>query len=410
MKMNWRIWTGAAAVAAVIGAIAFYQAGTCATVVAAEQPAAPPALEKAHSLSDAFAWVADRVKPAVVSIIATKYITMPRMHRYLNPFFFDFDNQDEDTPRRGGRGGEGARRFKQEGLGTGFIIDRSGYIVTAHHVIKGVDELKVFLADKRQFDAKVVGTDPKTDLAVIKINGKDLPTVPLGDSEAVRVGDWVIAIGSPYGLPQTVTAGIVSAKGRQGVMGRDGYEDFIQTDAAINQGNSGGPLVNLRGEVIGVNDAIYSASGANAGIGFAVPSAMVKHVLPSLRAGKPVQRGQLGVMIQDINEDLAQQFGLKQTTGVLVGEVTDGSAAQKAGIQRGDVILKYNGEAVEDVNDLRNRVAATPPGGKAPVELIRKGKTMTITVTVGEASATTAGATTEEASSEKTSLAACRTY
>ncbi len=404
MKMNWKMWTGAAAVTAVIAGAALYEAGACTKVVAAEQPAAPAAVDTARSLSDAFAWVADRVKPAVVSIIATKYITMPQSHRYLHPFFFDFENQGEDTPRRGGRGGEGARRFKQEGLGSGFIMDKDGYILTAHHVVKGVHELKVFLADKRQFDAKVVGSDPKTDLAVIKIDGKDLPVVPLGDSQSLRVGDWVIAIGSPYGLPQTVTAGIVSAKGRQGVMGRDGYEDFIQTDAAINQGNSGGPLANLRGEVIGVNDAIYSASGANAGIGFAIPSAMVKQVLPSLRAGKAVQRGQLGVIIQDLNEELAQQFGVKQITGVLVSQVMKDSAAEKAGIQTGDVILKYNGDAVEDVNDLRNRVAATPPGGKAPVELIRKGKNVTVTVTVGDAATTTASAATEEASSEKASL------
>ncbi|MBI5397152.1 MAG: Do family serine endopeptidase [Verrucomicrobia bacterium] len=402
MKTIWKMMT-----VAVAGSAVLFGVGAERASMAAEPAAPPPAVATANALSDAFAWVAERVKPAVVSIIATKYINIPRSHRYFfDPFSFNFEDE-QDTPRRGGRGGGGGstRRFKQEGLGSGFIIEKDGYILTAQHVVKGVDELKVFMADKREFTAKVIGTDAKTDLAVIKINGKDLPTVSLGDSQTLRVGDWVIAIGSPYGLPQTVTAGIVSAKSRQGVIGsRDGYEDFIQTDAAINQGNSGGPLVNLRGEVVGINDAIYSESGANAGIGFAVPSAMARQVLPSLRAGKTVQRGQLGVLIQDLNEDLAQQFGLKQTTGVLVGQVTKDSAAEKAGIQRGDVIVKYNGEAVEDVNGLRNRVAATAPGVKTPVELIRKGKTMTLTVTVGDAATSTASAATEEATSEKKSL------
>jgi serine protease Do len=392
MKMHWKVLTSAAALAAVMVGAVLYEAGTCANIVAADQ-SAPPAVETARSLSDAFVWVADKVKPAVVSIIATKYYNLPRGQR-LHPWFFYFDNEDEDMPR--GRR-ESPRRFKQEGIGSGVILDKDGYILTNNHVVKGVDELKVLLADKREFDAKVVGTDPKTDLAVIKVKGNNLPTAPLGDSASLRVGDWVVAIGSPYGLPQTVTAGIVSAKGRHSVLGGDGYEDFIQTDAAINQGNSGGPLVNLKGEVVGINTAIYSSSGASAGIGFAVPSAMAKQVLPSLRAGKAVVRGQLGVIIQDLSEDLAQQFNLKQTTGVVVAQVAKDSAAEKAGIQVGDVITQFNGQRVEGVVDLRNRVAATAPGAKASVELVRKGRPMTLTVSVGEATAT---ASTEPAVTE----------
>ncbi|MBI5687920.1 MAG: DegQ family serine endoprotease [Verrucomicrobia bacterium] len=398
MKNNWKVIISFA----VVAVAAAWFAGHGVSSVTAQTPSAPPtqALAAAQSLSDAFAWVADSVKPAVVSIVATKYVSMPRnFHWFFSPDMFgDQGDEDEDVPQRRGRGGQSTpRKFKQEGIGSGVLIDKDGYILTNNHVIKGTDELKVFMSDKREFDAKVVGTDPKTDLAIVKINGKNLPSVPLADSTTLRVGDWVVAIGSPYGLPQTVTAGIVSAKGRSGVLdSRGGYEDFIQTDAAINRGNSGGPLVNLQGKIVGLNTAIYSSSGGNTGVGFAVPSSIIASVLPSLKAGKPVQRGQLGVMIQDLNEDLAQQFGVKQTKGVLVAQVNKDSAAEKAGIQPGDIIAQFGGKPVEDVNELRNRVAATAPSAKSTVVVIRKGKEVTLSVTVGSASETTAAAAEEE--------------
>ncbi|MFA6560424.1 MAG: Do family serine endopeptidase [Verrucomicrobiia bacterium] len=395
MKNNWKV------ISFVVGGIATaWLVGHVVSPVTAQTPSAPPtqALAAAQSLSDAFAWVAESVKPAVVSIVATKYVSMPRnFHWFFTPG--EDDEEQDVTPPRG-RGGRGeTRKFRQEGIGSGVLIDKDGYILTNNHVVKGMDELKVFMNDKREFDAKVVGTDPKTDLAIVKINGKNLPSVPLADSAALRVGEWVVAVGSPYGLPQTVTAGIVSALGRSGVLdGRDGYEDFIQTDAAINRGNSGGPLVNLQGKIVGLNTAIYSSSGGNTGVGFAIPSSIIAGVLPSLKAGKAVQRGQLGVMIQDLNEDLAQQFGVKQTKGVLVAQVNKDSAAEKAGIQPGDVIAQYNGKHIEDVNDLRNRVAATAPGAKSTIVVIRKSKEVTLPVTVGTATETATAAAAEEES------------
>ncbi|MBM3891650.1 MAG: Do family serine endopeptidase [Verrucomicrobia bacterium] len=403
MNKSWKLIVSAA-MGAVLAAVVLsvIQTGVCADNAA---PAGPPpqALATAQALGDAFAWVADRAKPAVVSIVSTKFISMPRMYHW----FFNPEDEDEDTPsipQRRGRGG--MQRFRTEGVGSGVLISADGYILTASHVVKSTDELKVFMADKREFTAKVVGTDPKTDLAVIKITGKNLPFVPIGDSDVLRVGDWVIAVGSPYGLPQTVTAGIVSAKGR-GKLGIVDYEDFIQTDTAINRGNSGGPLLNLKGEIVGVNTAIYSTSGGNTGVGFSVSSKLIKQVLPSLQAGKKVVRGQLGVFIQDLNEELAQQFGLKQTKGVVVAQVMSGSAAEKAGIQPGDVILQYNGQRVEDVVDLRHRVAATAPGVKSSMLVIRKGKETTLTVSVGEATETASavgGREEEEASVEKLGL------
>ena len=401
MKTNWKILLGF-----FVGGItaAWLVGGHLVSPVTAQTPSAPPAqaMAAAQSLSDAFAWVAETVKPAVVSIVATKYVSMPKnFHWFFGPDMFGDqgnDKEDEDQPPSRGRGGKGeTRKFRQEGIGSGVIIDKDGYILTNNHVVKGMDELKVFMADKREFDAKVVGTDAKTDLAIVKINVKNMPYVPLADSTALRVGDWVLAVGSPYGLPQTVTAGIVSALGRSGVLdSHDGYENFIQTDAAINRGNSGGPLVNLQGKIVGLNTAIYSSSGGSTGVGFAIPSSIIASVLPSLKAGKPVTRGQLGVIIQDLNEELAQHFDLKQTRGVVVAQVNKGSPADKAGIQPGDVVTVFNGKHIEDVNDLRNHVADTAPGTKAPVVVIRKGKDVALTVTVGTATEAAAVAAAEE--------------
>ena len=250
------------------------------------------------------------------------------------------------------------------------------------------------MADKREFPAEIVSTDPRTDVAVIRIKGKvpdDLPTVALGDSDKLRQGELVMAIGAPFGLTQTVTTGIISAIGRSDV-GIADYENFLQTDAPINPGNSGGPLVNMKGEVIGMNSAIATSSGASAGIGFAIPSNMIKGMLPTLLKGGKISRGLLGVGIQDLNKELASQFKLADTNGSLVSSVNPGSAADKAGIKVGDVITRFNGKEVQTTRELRNAVAATAPGTKVPVEVIRAGKTLSITVTVGEATGESAAA------------------
>jgi serine protease Do len=250
-----------------------------------------------------------------------------------------------------------------------------------------VDEIKVTLADKRTFEATIVGTDPKTDLAVIKIKGPvpaDLPVATLGNSDAVRVGDWVLAIGAPFGYAQTVTAGIISATGRTGV-GNDGqYEDFLQTDAAINPGNSGGPLVNLDGEVIGINSAIATRIGQFAGVGFAIPSNLAQTIWPTLAKGETIKRGLLGVIIQDVTPEIQKQFDLPDTKGALVAQVNKDSAADKAGIKVGDVILRYDGKEVLDTRQLRNLVAGTAPGRKVDIVVNRDGKQRTVKATVGE--------------------------
>ena len=293
----------------------------------------------------------------------------------------------------------------QRGLGSGIIVDKEGHILTNNHVVRDVDEIKVTLADKRVFDAEIVGTDAKTDLAIIKIKGKvpdDLPIAELGDSGVLRIGDWVLAIGAPFGYAQTVTVGIVSAKGRVVGLMRDdkgvlqSYEDFIQTDAAINPGNSGGPLVNIDGQVVGINTAIATSIGQYAGVGFAIPSSMVKQIMPVLLKGGKVTRGMLGVMIQEIDSDLAKQFGLSDTKGALVAQVNKDSPADKAGIKIGDVIVRFDGKTIEDTSYLRNLVAATAPGTKADVVVLRDGKEKTIRVTVGTLTAEKGETSTEE--------------
>ena len=257
------------------------------------------------------------------------------------------------------------RNYIQRGLGTGFIIDKEGYILTNNHVAEGADEITVKLSDNEEYKARVIGLDSKTDLALIKIDGaKDLTPLTLGNSDQIEVGDWVVAIGNPFGLEHTVTAGIVSAKYRQ--TGVASYENYIQTDAAINQGNSGGPLMNTNGEVIGINSNIYSESGGSIGIGFAIPINMAKDLLPQLKKGKVV-RGWLGVSVQTITSDLQDILGLKDSRGALVGDVTEGGPAQKAGIQSGDVIVTFDGKAINEMNELPLIVAATPVGKNAKI-------------------------------------------
>jgi len=272
--------------------------------------------------------------------------------------------------------------FRQQSLGTGVIIDKEGYILTNNHVVEMADEIKVKLADDQEFLAKIIGRDPKTDLALIKIDSdKPLSPLVLGDSDRLEVGDWVVAIGNPYGLGNTVTAGIVSAKYRQ--IGQSSYDNYIQTDASINPGNSGGPLLNLNGEVIGINTAIFSQSGGNIGIGFAIPINMAKDLLPQLKTGKVV-RGWLGVMIQKITPELKQKLNLKDEKGALVADVSPGGPAEKAGIQRGDVIITFNGKEIKEMNELPYVVASTPVGKSVNVEVLRKGQKKTFEVKIAE--------------------------
>lgn len=279
--------------------------------------------------------------------------------------------------------GQGAPRdYKQHGLGSGVIVSPDGYILTNNHVVGNADEIHVTLMDKREFTAKVIGKDAKTDLGLIKIDTKDaLPVATLGDSSSTEVGDWVIAIGNPFAVGMTVTAGIVSAKGR--ALGGD-YDDFIQTDASINPGNSGGPLINTKGEVIGINTAIYSRTGANNGIGFAIPIDMARNVMDQLKAHGRVVRGWLGVEIQEVTPDLAQSFGLPKPEGALVASADKEGPASKAGIERGDIVLSFNGHPVDDEHELPALVAQTPINQKVPVEVIRNGKHMNLTVVIGE--------------------------
>jgi len=269
---------------------------------------------------------------------------------------------------------------KANSLGSGFIISADGYILTNDHVVEGADEIRVKLADGREFNGKVRGLDAKLDLALVKIDaGENLPVAKLGDSDSIKVGEWVMAIGNPFGLEQTVTVGIVSAKGR--VIGAGPYDAFIQTDASLNPGNSGGPLFNVQGEVIGINTAIVAGGQ---GIGFAIPVNMAKQIIPQLRDAGRVTRGWLGVTVQALNQELADSFGLGHTHGALVNEVVKGSPAEKAGIQRGDIILTFDGQKIMELNDLPRLVAATPVDQTVKVTIFRNGKERTVKVKVGK--------------------------
>ncbi|HXX58788.1 MAG TPA: DegQ family serine endoprotease [Thermodesulfovibrionales bacterium] len=336
------------------------------------------AIDILSKTSRAMAEVTAKVKPAVVNISSTKTIKMSGTQSpfFNDPFFRRFFGDEF------GRFGGPSER-KQSGLGSGVIVDKNGYILTNNHVIKDADEITVKLSDKREFKGKIVGTDPKTDLAVIKIESNHLPVIKVGDSEKLKVGETVIAIGNPFGLNQTVTSGIVSATGRADV-GIADYEDFIQTDAAINPGNSGGALVNVKGELVGINTAIFSTSGGYQGIGFAIPSSMAKVVMENLIKKGKVVRGWLGVSIQPVTPELAKQFAMKDDKGALVGDVTEDGPAEKAGIRRGDVVVEYDGHDVNDPSNLRNMVAATPPGKKVTLSIVRDGKKQKVAATIAE--------------------------
>jgi serine protease Do len=338
-----------------------------------------------------FADLAERLLPAVVNISTTQTIRPqrdqqgPQGERRRGPdipqfppgspfeeFFRDFfDRQRPDTPRRA------------QSLGSGFIVDPSGYIVTNNHVIAEADEVKVTLHDNTQISAKIIGKDAKTDLAVLKVeSSKPLPFVRFGDSDRARVGDWVIAIGNPFGLGGSVTTGIISARQRD--INAGPYDDFLQTDASINRGNSGGPMFNLAGDVIGINTAIYSPSGGSVGIGFAIPSALARPVIDQLRQFGKARRGWLGVNIQTVTDEIAESLGLDKAKGALVARVTENGPADKAKIQAGDVVLKFDGKEVTDMRRLPRIVAETPVDKSVPVTVWRKGKEVALQVKVGE--------------------------
>ena len=325
--------------------------------------------------------------PAVVNISTTK---TAKAQEGMRDLFEQFHNRRNGGPMDDffdqfekffGPQGKGGKPHKQRSMGSGFVISPDGYIVTNNHVIDNADEVKVqFKNNEKPLAAKIVGRDPETDLALLKIDGKsNLPYLEFGDSGKVKVGEWVLAIGNPFGLENTVTLGIVSAKGR--IIGAGPFDNFIQTDASINPGNSGGPLIDLDGKVIGINTAIV-ASGQ--GIGFAIPSGMAKDVIAQLREGKSVKRGWIGVTIQDIDENTAKALGMENTKGALVTSVLDGQPAGKAGIKTGDVITAVSGQKIDNTNELLRRIAALKPGDSAEMNLLRKGSPLTVSVTLGE--------------------------
>lgn len=323
------------------------------------------------------------VKPAVVNISTTTVVKGLDMHERFfgpsnppNPFkdFFGndfFDRFFGDSPRR---------EFKQRSLGSGFIIDKEGYILTNNHVVEKAQSIKVKLSDGKEYDAQIKGRDPKTDIALIKINSKNnLPVAALGNSDQIEVGDWVVAIGNPFGLETTVTTGIISAKGR--VIGAGPYDDFIQTDASINPGNSGGPLYNLKGEVVGINTAIVSGGQ---GIGFAIPINVAKNMLSQLKTKGKVDRGWLGVVIQKVTPEIAKGFGLKESEGALVGDVMENSPAEKVDLRRGDIIISFDGKKIKDMDTLPKLVGSTEIGKKVKIAIIRDGKTIEKEIVIGE--------------------------
>jgi serine protease Do len=335
----------------------------------------------AFSVPESFSKLAEKAKPGVVNIRTVKTIkggSPVFRHFFGSPFGGKRNPFDEFFGPFQGDGHQ--RDFKQRSLGSGFLIDDEGYIVTNNHVIEDADQIKVILANDKEFDAELVGRDSKTDLALIRIKGaKELVPLPLGDSEDLKVGTWVVAIGSPFGLEQTVTAGIVSAKGR--IIGSGPYDDFIQTDASINPGNSGGPLLNMDGKVVGINTAII-ASGQ--GIGFAIPINLARGIIDQLKDKGEVTRGWLGVGIQDLTPELADYYGLKADTGVLVTQVFEGDPADSAGIKVNDVILRVDDKPVSTGRELSSMIANTPVGHKTRIELIRDGRQKTVSVTLAK--------------------------
>jgi Do/DeqQ family serine protease len=329
-----------------------------------------------------YASVVDQVTPSVVTVrVAKKAQASTTALPFSDPRFRDFFGRDFDFGERGNRG---MRTPRQEGLGSGVIIDADGYILTNHHVVDGADRVEVELADRRVLTATVVGDDAPSDLAVLKVQATGLRTIPLADSDKARVGDVVLAIGNPLGVGQTVTSGIISAKGRTTGTGDGSFQDFLQTDAPINRGNSGGALVNLQGELIGIPSQIMSPSGGNIGLGFAIPSNMAKNVMGQLISSGHVRRAKLGVTVQPITADLASSLGLSDVRGALVNQVEPGSPAERAGIRQGDVITEVQGRRVSDGNELRNAISSITPGTAVPLKIVRDGRASDVSAKLDE--------------------------
>jgi len=323
-----------------------------------------------------YADIVSRVSPAVITVHSEMRVRAPQQYPFMDdPMFRQFfgDRLPQQMPEQ-----------RRSGLGSGVIVSTDGYILTNHHVIDGAEQIKVDLNDSRTLDAKVVGSDPLSDLAVLKIDASNLPVLALGDSDKVRVGDVVLAIGNPLGIGQTVTMGIISAKGRQTGLSSGNFEDFLQTDAPINQGNSGGALVSTNSELIGINSQILSPSGGSIGIGFAIPSNMAKTVTDTLVKTGKVRRGQLGIAVVKLNSEPAKDLGIKETKGVVVAQVQPGSAADQAGLKKGDVITAFNGVEVNEPNVFRNLVAGTAPGTDVTLTVRRDGNEQQVHARLGE--------------------------
>ncbi|BAU23459.1 serine protease [Caldimicrobium thiodismutans] len=327
-------------------------------------------IQLAQKFSQAFSLVAEKSAKAVVYIETERVVSHPQPTFPFDFFGEEFMKRFFSPPR-----------FRERGAGSGFILSSDGYIVTNNHVIEGAQKITVKMLDGRVFKGKVVGADPFSDVALVKVSADHLPTLPLGNSDLIRVGEWVIAIGNPFGLTHTVTVGVISAKGRSGI-GITDIEDFIQTDAAINPGNSGGPLLNLKGEVIGMNTAIFSRSGGYMGIGFAIPINIVKSVAEQIKSKGKVERGWLGVVIQDLTPSLAEELGIKAKEGVLVVEVVPDSPAAKAGLKEKDVILRINGKEIKNSAELRSTILLIKPGTTVDLEIIRGSERKTLKVVI----------------------------
>jgi serine protease Do len=340
----------------------------------------------------------DQVKVSVVTIKTTKKVKGAGQFRFFGSPFGKEDPFRDFFERF--FGDQIPKEFEQKGFGSGFIIDKDGFILTNYHVVAEADEIVVKLSDKTEFEAHIIGLDQSTDLGLIKIDSKKpLPVAILGDSDKLKIGEWVLAVGNPFGLEHTVTAGIISAKGR--VIGQGPYDNFLQTDASINPGNSGGPLFNMKGEVVGINTAIV---GLGTGIGFAIPINMAKELIPQLKAKGKVMRGWLGVTIQPWQPGMAKKFGLEKERGALVGDVIEGEPAEKAGIRPGDIIVEVDGEKIEDSRDLLNTIAKKKPGSKVSIKVLRAGKEMNFQVTVGERPAEIQAKALDKTTDEKLGL------
>jgi len=334
-----------------------------------------------------FTVLAEKQGPAVVNISITQVMRRNQMpfsgmpnDENLQEFFKRFGIPG--MPGMPGAPGQGKQEYKSESLGSGFIISQDGYILTNSHVVNAADEVLVKLSDKREFKAKIIGADKRTDIALIKIEAKNLPKVSIGDPSKLKVGEWVAAIGSPFGLENTMTAGIVSAVGR--ALPQENYVPFIQTDVAINPGNSGGPLFNLAGEVVGVNSQIYSRSGGSMGLSFSIPIDVAINISNQLKSSGKITRGWLGVAIQELTKDLAESFGMKGTNGALIAGVEKAGPAEKAGLEPGDVIIQFDGKLIEVSSDLPRVVGMTEPGKSVNVDVLRKGNKKTLRIRVGE--------------------------